>query len=285
MMKYFALSVSILILLAGSSVESKAASCPGQCEPNGQCINGECVCNDGYAGADCSFPFVNCPDDKTMCFDGAQCQRIAMKEEHNKREEGYICDCQHLSGASQFQIDECENPDSQVCEVGQSSSLYAFCTNGGKCKEMIHNGAPHAGCICTDDFEGRHCQYRKGTAPESELQAAYVEERSHVAGGIAFLIALIVFTVVGGIIGYKFYMDRQQRKLAEMDITKVETTLNDLEVTNSIDSEDVTPFDGTGGGDDSNTDALDALKKTISAESDGILEVEGSPSALDGNMC
>mmetsp|Transcript_100741 Transcript_100741/g.150974 ORF Transcript_100741/g.150974 Transcript_100741/m.150974 type:complete len:270 (+) Transcript_100741:88-897(+) len=237
-MANFHIFVLVLLVVASCNrvVESHSHSCPNECAPNGVCVNDECQCNPGFAGADCSFPFEQCDDDKTMCFDGARCQRISVKADDGSRSDQYICDCAGMSDASPFQIAECESPESVSCEVGQPSSDYAFCTNGGQCAEMIHNGGRHAGCICTDEFEGRHCQYRKGTAPEIELEVAYEDERSHISAGLLILILLLVFGVAG-MVAYKIYLQRQ-KLYDSQDHTKIETTLQDLEVTKSADEED-----------------------------------------------
>jgi hypothetical protein len=94
---------------------------------------------------------------------------------------------------------------------GQDTSDYAFCTNGGKCMSQIQYGEPHAGCRCPDDFEGRHCQYRQGTAPDSELKFSFAEEEHHMEGFVIFLIVLIVGCVLGGL-GYIAYNRKMNGK-------------------------------------------------------------------------
>jgi hypothetical protein len=189
-----------LVLLLGFS--SVAGDCTNGCNVNGRCVNGECVCDNGFAGADCSFPYQTCPDGILTCYDGAQCTRLSMRLDGERSE--YQCDCSTVSEASPFQIKECESPESEACVQGQETSDYAFCTNGGKCKNQIQYGEPHAGCTCPDEFEGRHCQYRKGTAPDSELKFAFEEEEHHIEGFFLFLIILIVGFFLGGF-GYIAY--------------------------------------------------------------------------------
>lgn len=165
------------------------------------------MCNPGFAGADCSFPFMSCPDGIMQCFGtGAVCVPYSTREQELEEARQhpsngglagdddvprYKCDCSGVPNTSPFQMAECENPESQVCEDGQSVSQYAFCTNGGTCVAQVRQGMPHAGCHCGNDFEGRHCQYRKGTAPKYELQLAYQEEKNNLSPIVKLWIALV----------------------------------------------------------------------------------------------
>ncbi len=188
----------ILLALGQSSLASpEKKACPIDCQPNGTCQDGQCVCEQGFAGADCSFPFQTCPDGILTCFDGSECRRTSMRIEDGSRS-NYVCDCSTLSQASPFQIDECESPDSEACVAGQLTSDYAFCTNGGRCIDRVQYGEPHGGCKCPDEFEGRHCQYRKGTAPDAELKISYEEQEHNIEGFVIFMILLVVGCVVGG---------------------------------------------------------------------------------------
>eukprot|EP00538_Stauroneis_constricta_P002701 CAMPEP_0119554574 /NCGR_PEP_ID=MMETSP1352-20130426/7031_1 /TAXON_ID=265584 /ORGANISM="Stauroneis constricta, Strain CCMP1120" /LENGTH=263 /DNA_ID=CAMNT_0007601187 /DNA_START=23 /DNA_END=814 /DNA_ORIENTATION=+ len=210
------LVVATLLAIAASSPSSRMMvdaeatndiACPGNCEPNGECIEGTCKCDSGFAGADCSFPFVICPNGELACFDGAICKsrnedNVAFEDRH------YQCDCRKAFDESKFAIEQCENPDSMTCEEDTSISEYAFCTNGGTCREVVRKGEAHAGCNCPPDFEGRHCQYAKGTAPAAELALTQSDSKSRKAkvGSISdFLIAIIVIGVVGffGFMVYK----------------------------------------------------------------------------------
>jgi hypothetical protein len=203
-------------VLSFLSVEAKE-QCPSDCYPNGQCVEGECKCDYGYAGADCSFPFEHCPDGLLTCFDGSECQRSSMRQQDGTGRTNYQCSCDNISDASPFQIAECESPESEHCERGQPTSDYAFCTNGGKCKSLIWHGEPHAGCICNPEFEGRHCQYREGTAPEEELDIA--ENKSHITAGYIFFIVLTVVVFgVAGILGHAYYANMKEKNQAQNDV-------------------------------------------------------------------
>jgi EGF-like domain len=221
--------VMVLVLSVCEAVSSN--DCPADCEPNGVCQEGECVCDPGFAGADCSFPFQSCPDGIMQCFGtGAICVPISLREQELEEERQhpvnggqgtttddglgeprYKCDCSAVPDASPFQIAQCENPKSQVCEEGQQTSDYAFCTNSGTCVATIRQGMPHAGCHCGDEFEGRHCQYRKGTAPTFELQLAYQEEKNDLDPIIKLWISLVCIVVLS-LFAVMMYRKRYPRR-------------------------------------------------------------------------
>jgi hypothetical protein len=136
-----------------------------------------------------------------------------------------------MPDVSPFQIAQCESPESQVCEEGQATSDYAFCTNGGKCIALIRHGEPHSGCQCTDEFEGRHCQYRKGTAPDEELKLAYAEERNNVSGVVFFLIVVVALGVVG-MFAFTLFKNMNGK---EKEQVRVESSLTDLKLQESVD--------------------------------------------------
>ncbi|KAL3939978.1 MAG: hypothetical protein SGBAC_005404 [Bacillariaceae sp.] len=175
---------SLPITQAQNSADTKELRCPGNCEPNGKCILSDsgdprrCECNFGFSGADCSFPYEQCPDGFTTCYDGAKCTRNLSDKDPNDQDgrddQTYGCDCELMdNNPSPFVIEQCENPVDEVCEIGVKLSQYAFCTNSGKCLELIETGMAHPGCDCGKEFEGRHCQYAAGTAPLAELMLVW----------------------------------------------------------------------------------------------------------------
>lgn len=179
------LFVSSLSMEDPNSPAKRALRCPSNCEPNGKCILSEdgvairCQCNFGFAGADCSFPYEQCPDGFTICYDGAKCTRgLSDKDptdtDGRDNDQPYVCDCEEMdNNPSAFVIEQCEAPVDDVCEIGVPLSRYAFCTNSGKCLEQVETGEAHPGCDCPKEFEGRHCQYPAGTAPLGELMLVW----------------------------------------------------------------------------------------------------------------
>lgn len=229
------LSISLFLVLGQSSIASpETQACNVNCEPNGSCQDGECVCDPGFAGADCSFPFQTCPDGILTCFDGAECTRTSLTVEDGSRS-NYECDCSTMSDASPFQIKECEAPESEACVEGQLSSDYAFCTNGGRCINKIQYGEPHAGCKCPNDFEGRHCQYRKGTAPEAELKISFATQEHHVEGFVIAIILLVVAFVVGGWAFIVRHKHEERKRAMEKDIEEITNDIA-LEENDAVDT-------------------------------------------------
>jgi hypothetical protein len=220
----------LLLVLSPLLVTS---TCPSNCAPNGDCVEGECACSSGFAGADCSFPFEICTDQELFCFDGAKCAESS---------KGYYqCDCSTAFDGSPFSIEQCENPQAVVCASDDQESLdvseYSFCTNGGDCVDFIRKGEKHAGCNCRADFEGRHCQYAKGRAPPEEIKLAeeYPGEKRGDAGGVAVLFISVVVIGVASFAGFLVYKNVMTSKNG--DHARAHATLSDLNVETLTDAE------------------------------------------------
>ena len=232
---------------------SFSAACPYDCEPFGVCgKEGRCECDVGYDGMDCSFPFTLCPDSVTACFNGATCKPTSNRPNPQTGKLDYMCDCSTAYGISFVEGTQCEHPQSEVCEIDAETSKrkmnseYAFCTNGGKCKKKVKSGENHGGCICDHtNFEGRHCQYEKGTAPFEELNYVYKQDpqasggniKKHGGGAASKVVTFFIIIVVGSILGY-FTSIMYQNYVANQvlnDHTRVEATLRDLKLTPSTD--------------------------------------------------
>lgn len=130
--------------------------------PNYDHCNTKCVtsittgqkswCN-GFVGDDCSFPYEICPDSVTQCFGP-----MAVCVDDNGSNPGYYCDCsvphsiEQTSVMEDILVQDCLDRDTEVCEKGQMTSLYAFCTNGGRCVDQVEQGETHPGCFCPGEF-------------------------------------------------------------------------------------------------------------------------------------
>jgi len=84
----------------------------------------------------------------------------------------YTCDCSHISqGVAVYVGGQCEYAAEEICEYGKSTSTTAFCVNGGRCHTYtVDNGdvnpdSEFEGCICPDEYEGKHCEYLIGHLP------------------------------------------------------------------------------------------------------------------------
>lgn len=228
----------LLLLLSLLSIDRSAVAgpldnCPVDCGPNGHCFDGGCECDPGFAGADCSFPYEICPDAVRQCFGtGSRC----VKDSNNARGDNgngfslglvseYSCSCDDDASdvSDPFEIRQCETPESQHCEEGRSTpSEYAFCTNGGTCLAMVRHGERHAGCHCPTDFEGRHCQYRKGTAPAYELSQQSPSQKGGgsstgaLDGFVKFVIALVCLSLIAGF-GHIVYHNYKAKRQAALE--------------------------------------------------------------------
>mmetsp|Transcript_34803 Transcript_34803/g.41977 ORF Transcript_34803/g.41977 Transcript_34803/m.41977 type:complete len:243 (-) Transcript_34803:218-946(-) len=86
---------------------------------------------------------------------------------------GYRCDCggaQKASGGRSYTATyagpSCEHAATSYCEYGVTISAISFCTNGGECRDQIVEGQKHPGCDCVDGYEGPHCEFDYGLAPQ-----------------------------------------------------------------------------------------------------------------------
>jgi hypothetical protein len=190
-----------------------------------------CKCDPGYAGTDCSFQAVTCPgavgpNEVQTCFNGGVCRQAQEGTVESMIINGlpdaelqWSCDCKAaaiFTATSQKVVagHQCEFVSQRSCEVGNPNSDYAFCVNGGTCLRMTREGEPHRGCLCGKEHEGRHCQFKEGTAPESEL--AYMKKQNDIANEEAglsgvglFFVLLAVLGVFGGV-GFVLYRHFQR---------------------------------------------------------------------------
>lgn len=187
--------VALFWLFCTMQLVELTSSCPiNGCGPFGTCqscnnkndtecsMEGKkCICDVGYAGIDCSLPVMECPESTAPnnyvrhCYNGGTCQvQYSIRSDTGETLKRYECDCSTATGdgGSSFAGMQCEYSQMKSCEIGMTSSSYAYCVNGGQCLDMIQPGQPHPGCQKCPGFEGRHCQYKQGMAPIEELQQA-----------------------------------------------------------------------------------------------------------------
>ena len=133
------------MMLRSTAVNLKQCNteCVGSMEETTGCL--------GFAGDDCSFPFVVCPDSVTQCF-GPYAKCVDESETPDARE--YKCECQVPSSGEvelmrkETRLQDCLERVTEVCVKNATVSPYSFCTNGGECVEQIKEGEAHPGCIC-----------------------------------------------------------------------------------------------------------------------------------------
>ena len=121
--------------------------CVGSMEETSGCL--------GFAGDDCSFPFVVCPDSVTQCF-GPYATCVDTSDTPNARD--YTCECQVASSmeveimAKETRLEDCRERLTEICVKDATVSPYSFCTNGGECVEKIQEGEAHPGCVCPGEY-------------------------------------------------------------------------------------------------------------------------------------
>lgn len=220
--------LGLVLFLASSPqtqlVEAEVVQCGAvQCH-HGTCVGNECKCYPNFSAEDCSVPFRACPDGIRTCFNGSICVKNNKSDPVTKTYR-YHCDCKPAYGVSSYAGHQCEHSATMVCEANKATSAHAFCTNGGKCRNVVVGNEKFKGCDCGDDsdFEGTHCQYLKGTAPPEDLPPSNERfeegsEESSGGGGISGVaIFFIVLSCVGVVMGFAFMLlkTRSQRENIE----------------------------------------------------------------------
>lgn len=204
---------TMMVLRSFLCLVALAVAVGGECIPSmcdhGTCIDGDCQCEPNYSGADCSIPFETCEDGERTCFNGSTCVRNNQRDPVTNKYK-YHCDCTKAIGVSSFAGLQCRQQATAYCILGRTQSQYAFCTNGGECIREVVDGQAHPGCRCTDDFEGQHCQYIKGTAPPEDKGQPYLQYPGEKSGGGATkgIVIFIIIAVCGIVVlsmGYVIY--------------------------------------------------------------------------------
>lgn len=187
MISHRLIQLIILLISALQSVQSqecKLNCLKGICISSTYTLNGQdfeldqCQCDEGWGGVLCDEIGKSCPDG-TKCYNGSECAK-RKKVFETKGVNQYYCDCKTAYKHSSFAGQMCEAPATEICEYGVSVSKSAFCTNGGKCKDVVVKDssgkeAKHPGCKCPDGFVGDHCEYLEGTEPETTSAPIIIE--------------------------------------------------------------------------------------------------------------
>lgn len=154
--------------------------CPDDCNDQGRCVDGKCVCFSGYSGPDCSM--TECPDDcnnrgkcvKGQCvcdpgFSGEDCSSSTCPDNCSNRGRCVngrcVCDLGFTGPSCQTQRcpENCNNHgrcvnSRCVCDAGftgpdcSETSCPENCNNRGRCV----NGQ----CVCNPGFTGPDCSVK-----------------------------------------------------------------------------------------------------------------------------
>ena len=129
----------------------------------------KCACEYGWLGNDCTIETETCEESITtlpgvearQCFNGGKCESYEITDPPEMSGEmGMRCNCQSLpNDLTAYAGHQCEFPAEQVCVRGATHSTYAFCVNGGTCKDIVEVDEEHPLCDCKSGYGGRYCQY------------------------------------------------------------------------------------------------------------------------------
>uniref|UniRef100_A0A8C2JGG3 Tenascin C n=1 Tax=Cyprinus carpio TaxID=7962 RepID=A0A8C2JGG3_CYPCA len=121
-------------------------TCPNDCHEHGKCVDGKCVCNEGFAGEDCSIK--TCPNDcheRGQCVDG-KCVCHAGFTGHDCSELTCPSDC-HNRG-------RCVNGQC-VCNIGFTGEDCGTKTCPNNCLDRGY--CEDGKCVCFEGYTGEDC--------------------------------------------------------------------------------------------------------------------------------
>ncbi|GAX20121.1 hypothetical protein FisN_17Lh073 [Fistulifera solaris] len=209
------LIVSTTLLIVTSGQDEACGTIAYGCGAHGRCrldtqscgnnCTERCICNDGFDGDDCSIRLDICPD--TVSPDGARSCLHGGKCQQNSETQEWTCDCSSAKkGGKMYAGHQCEFAAQVSCEIGKVDSVHAFCTNGGTCNRMVKPGEHHPLCDCDENWEGRHCQYEKGSRPVEEPIYAIPgpPAKEGISGGAIF--GIVVVCLIVSVTGALYWM-------------------------------------------------------------------------------
>lgn len=156
----------------------------------------------------------------TICPDGHRCDNHSECVENPNDESQYFCDCD----ASALLWDEafaglsCEHKATEYCKHDPSM----FCTNGGSCHQTrASGGAKYTECRCADGYEGSHCQFVAGSAPQdwpTDAASKVMTSKHHGQGGMGtggivavVMVSLALVWVIGLLVWRYLAMKEETR--------------------------------------------------------------------------
>ncbi len=177
------------------NVPTKTA-CPGDCNGNGQCVAGVCICATGlassvpnatvdYAGVDCSIAVIKLP--KAICTAFASCELCNQGVDGD----GQKCDWHTCGGAGVCLVSAVagtyEGCDAQLQCAGTVVFAPGECPDNCSASGVCHENGT---CICKKGVTGINCGSRKGLSAAAKAAA--------ISGGViaAIVIAGVILLVV-----------------------------------------------------------------------------------------
>mmetsp|Transcript_6371 Transcript_6371/g.10642 ORF Transcript_6371/g.10642 Transcript_6371/m.10642 type:complete len:248 (-) Transcript_6371:806-1549(-) len=164
----------------------------------------------------------------TICADGHRCDNHSECVENPNDESQYFCDCDASAALwdEAFAGLSCEHRATTYCKHDPF-----FCTNGGDCQRRhAADGTKYTECGCADGYEGSHCQFVAGGAPQSwptDAASTVITSKHHGGGGgggggmstggiVAIVVVVVALASVGAFLGWR-YMAMQKETRGVLD--------------------------------------------------------------------
>jgi len=127
-------------------------------------------------GVECTTMFQRCPDLRTICFHGASCVKggTAAAAGDGNDKVTYFCDCSTtISPSVMYTGQHCEYEVTTLCDTTEgwwdvSENGQWICANDATCATQTEGS--NKKCNCPTDYEGPHCEFPQGAAPECNLK-------------------------------------------------------------------------------------------------------------------
>jgi len=179
---------------------------------------------DGYIGHECTIQVQDCensigysPSDPTgvlrhSCYHGSTCKNFGGGN--------VMCDCDELNSkstpdATKFAGLMCEHESTSFCAaslIGMSASNNQFCTNHGRCKKEVTEGAPHPKCDCRDGWSGDHCEIRSDVFAQVQSSQNRQQGVSGLNTGGKVLFSFLLIALIAVVIGIAILVYTQVKK-------------------------------------------------------------------------
>jgi len=134
-----------------------------------------CRCPDGFIGVHCETKIEICGKFEHHCLNGGLCVLDA---------DEYTCQCP-FDGLIPHAGEYCQHAATEICKGTRES----FCTNHGKCKNVIE--LDHPGCVCSDGFKGNYCEI----TPQTHVVKVIVKDLMWVYMTL-FLVTTVSFAML-----------------------------------------------------------------------------------------
>jgi len=129
--------------------------------------NMHCQCPIGLTGLYCDVVYESCDNQPGhTCYHGGSCVP-GLEDKYGN--EQLFCDCSSAEKDGVEYVGKfCETKKTHICNTGADEDDQVFCVNGGECNPSYPNTSSQP-CLCSDGWEGEHCEFKQGHVPECTL--------------------------------------------------------------------------------------------------------------------